>query len=246
MTDLIFPYTNLDNPVIDKALSFTDDISLISLDKSSVNINGLYTEIYRLDDNLTDNIRGLEKFYLEKRVYDRNFDFSNFISKGERNEMPEMILRELNRESLCNGKNNEKIILSSLFLKLFEKYESDKKNIDTSFASIQKREQELFNSLTNEKPEVFENPEKTPEIFPRNLIEKRIKSWFDLYFFLGLSIPCLITDKNDYMELLCEMGFELENETLDQHGMTTCFFSADLGFVGVKDFKKKFELKIIP
>lgn len=231
MTNLIFPYIGFDNPLVEK----TKDSSLISIDTNKLSLDGLYSEIYYISEDICEKIKRLERLYLEKSYYDKNFDFYNFILNKEENlEIPEQIVNELKFgiSSIGTDKSyEEKIIFSGFFLKLFEKYESEKKSIDYSFLELQKREIEIFNSLTNEKNK-FELNEKSFDAIPRYLIEKRILSWFDLYFYL--KIPCfnLITDNKEYIDILMELGFIAENEKKEP----SVFYLSDFEFL-VKNSK---------
>ncbi|MDY0359963.1 MAG: hypothetical protein RBR08_00765 [Desulforegulaceae bacterium] len=215
MTNLIFPYIGFDNPLVEK----TKDSSLISINTNKLSLDGLYSEIYYISEDICEKIKRLERLYLEKSYYDKNFDFYNFILNKEENlEIPEQIVNELKFgiSSIGTDKSfEEKIVFSGLFLQLFEKYETEKKSIDYSFLEIQKREKEIFNYLTNEKDEINIKDEKASDGIPQHLITKRLMSWFELYFYLGMPSFELVTDKRDYINILFETGFILENQKSD-------------------------------
>lgn len=177
MTNLIFPYVGIDNPLTDNIKSYYKDCSLICLNKGGIVLDGLYSEVYNLSEQIIEKIINLEKLYLDRHYYDKNFDFYSFFANREdSSEMPEMLVRELKPESSLNAAGHEienQIILSGFFLKLFEKYESEKKSIDSCFSEIQKREQELFYSLTNEKKEKPEEKLENFQNIPQNLIKKK-------------------------------------------------------------------------
>jgi len=227
MTNLIFPYIELDNSLVER----TKDCALISLNKKGIILNGLYSKIYNIPEKICEKITKLERFYLEKSYYDKNFDFYSFIqNKKETFEMPEQIVRELKFNSFIKETDTsveEKIVFSGFFLKLFEKYESEKKAIDSSFLEIQKREKELFHSLTNEKNESNLKKEENFDNLPRDLIKKRIFSWFELYFYLGMPCSRLITDKKEYIDILLENGFIVNGETSDLNQ----FYLSDFEFL---------------
>jgi hypothetical protein len=233
MSNLIFPYTKLENPVCDKLGDSLTELSLISLEKSHVNIDGLYSDILKLPDEITEKINVFEKFYLQKNFYDKNFNFYNFISDDKNSELPENIVKELKNNNLYENKNEteKRLVLSGLFLRLFEKYESDKKNIDTSFAKIQKKEQELFNNLTNTKSENYPENQSETENFSPKLIEKRLFSWLDIYFYLSPQSKVLLTDKEYYLDVFQESGCNLEDKFTDSNGFKTYVFSLGSEFL---------------
>ncbi|MDY0132518.1 MAG: hypothetical protein RBR53_07605 [Desulforegulaceae bacterium] len=224
--------------MIDKAADDFSNLSLISFDKNSIEIDGLYSKIFKLPQSLFENIKRLEKHYLLNGIYDKNFDFYQFkFNEENESELPELIVKELKSGILNKNlkKIEDKLVLSGLFLKLFEKYELDKKHISSSFASIQKKEQELFNSLRNNKNEKFIIPEKINNKISPDLIEKQIKSWLDFYFYLDFPSFNLITDKIENINILLENGFKLESQGLDSKGFNTWILSFDLEYLNNKN-----------
>jgi|GEM_PF-5468414 hypothetical protein len=230
MNKLLFPYISVDNPLIKKVENDFENLSLISLDKKINYIyESLYSKILYPEAELTKKILNLFSYYSEKMSESRNENFLFDFYSGNAEESVNAILKEFNSDTEI--KNNEKLVMSGLFLKMAEKYEQDKINIDLELYEIEKKEKILFSKLLNtKKSDEKQQQGKKPDYeISFDFAGKRINSWINFFVCTGCKSLSWLTDKKEYVEYLNESGLELEKVkdlSLNGSGLHCCVYES--------------------
>ncbi|MGM0417564.1 MAG: hypothetical protein ACQEQS_02465 [Thermodesulfobacteriota bacterium] len=244
MNKLLFPYISADNPLIKKVEDDFESLSLISLDKELTSFyDTIYSKIYFPDPELINKISSLFSFYSGKISENRNENFLFDFYSGDSEESVSEILKELNSDAEI--KDNDKLVMSGLFLKMAEKYEQDKLNIDLELYEIEKKEKNLFSNLLNTKnyDKKDMHKKKPDHEFSLEFVKKRINSWVDFFVSTGCVSFSWITDKKEYVDFLNEAGLELEKVKdlkLPASGSHCCVYESTADFQAFVNKKVKY------